>query len=347
MDKPVSAGDSGRQVGPSWAPGSWGQSRHKGQVHGAGQQPAPPTPGPCWLALGAREGPVGGSRGPCPGGLQCPPVVGSGPACCQPSVDFPRASGPTQPQPTVCSSSQKRGACGLGIPQNKAGLEIVFSFLFKRGRHGPEGRAPAEEERLSGPRWPRVAPVHHRRARAVWRAAVWAVRAWVCASVRFGPPCSCIVGLRGLLSVFQPQGPEPRHLRALTHAHETVRALPSPCTSPRSRALTRHTPDSQRLATTPDSPSLRWAACPTPWGQTCHPKQPSASPERLLLALPGLWPGRPSQGGPSPGAPGHSAGSLFPGGQQCRAHGGGGRQGVRLPPAAQRHHQQQGRVLHR
>lgn len=76
--------------------------------------------------------------------------------------------------------------------------------------------------------------------------------------------------------MFQPQGPDPRHLGASAHAHETVRASPSPCTSSRSRAVTRHTPDSQRLTTRPDAPSLRWAVCPTPWGQSCHAEQPSS-----------------------------------------------------------------------
>lgn len=38
---------------------------------------------------------------------------------------------------------------------------------------------------------------------------------------------------------------------------------------------------------------------------------------------------------------------LFAGGQQCRSHGGCGLGGVRLPPAAQRSAQQEGRLLHR
>lgn len=86
-------------------------------------------------------------------------------------------------------------------------------------------------------------------------------------------------------------------------------------------------------------------------GQDTTPGSPEGTPERLHLELPAA---RPVAGQACPGwvqAPGLLGAEpvcfLFPGGQQCGPHRGGGRQGVRLPSAAQRHHQHQGHVLHR
>lgn len=99
-----------------------------------------------------------------------------------------------------------------------------------------------------------------------------------------------------------------------------------PCVRPGGGALTQHPQTGTRAHPESKHRQRRLG----PGGQNPHPSSRDAAAQRHWR-----------------GGPWTLSGFLFPGGQQRRPHCGGGRQGVRLPPAAQRHHQHQGRVLHR
>lgn len=144
----LSAGDSGRQLRPSWAPGSWGQSRHKGQVHGAGHHP---TPGPCVLALGAQEGPAGGSRDPCPGACSALQWWESGPALQPALCGLSQGSlYPPSPSPLYAQVPKRGEPVAWASPKTEVASKLSFPFYSYMGGTGPKGRAPAEEARLSG-----------------------------------------------------------------------------------------------------------------------------------------------------------------------------------------------------
>lgn len=134
MDKPVSA------AGPQRGPGVLGteQAQEPGPWCWAAASTAPPLAPAGWPwgpEKGQREGPEAHALGP------AVPSSGGKWACtpASPLWAFPGLPTPAQPQPTA--QIPKRGACGLGIPQNRADLEIGFSFLFMYGRHGPKGRS--------------------------------------------------------------------------------------------------------------------------------------------------------------------------------------------------------------
>lgn len=154
MDKPVSAGDSGRQVGPSWAPGSWGQSRHKGQVHGAGQQPAPPTPGPCWLALGAREGRREGPEARALGACSALQWWEVGLHAASPLWTFPGL--PAPPSPSLLSAQvPKRGEpVAWASPKTKLASKLSFPFYSNVGGMGPKGEPLLRRRGSLGPAGP-------------------------------------------------------------------------------------------------------------------------------------------------------------------------------------------------
>lgn len=181
------------QLGLSRAPGSWGQSRHKSQVHGAGWQPAPPHPWPLLAGPGGPRRASGRGQRPTPWGLQCPPVVGSGPAR-RPALCGLSQGSPHPPSPSPLHRFPRGEPVAWASPKTGLTSKLAFPFCLCLGDMGPEGGVAAEEVRPSGAPLARGGTRPPLQSSGCVACSSVGCGAWVCASRRLGPPHSCIVG---------------------------------------------------------------------------------------------------------------------------------------------------------
>lgn len=187
MDKPVSA--AGAQRGP----GVLGteQAQEPGPWCWAAASTAPPL-APAGWPWGLRRASGRGQR-PTPWGLQCPPVVGSGPAR-RPALCGLSQGSPHPPSPSPLHRFPRGEPVAWASPKTGLTSKLAFPFCSCMGGMGPKGGVAAEEVRPSGAPLARGGTRPPLQSSGCVACSSVGCGAWVCASRRLGPPHSCIVG---------------------------------------------------------------------------------------------------------------------------------------------------------